>query len=195
MKAVSDRALLSLLLYHGLRREELSALTVHNVHLRRGVPHLRVHGKGDKVWNVPLHPGTQGLLADYLEASGHALDKSGPLFRPSRNSRTGELDRTLSGDGIYKLLRSYAKKLGVTIGVHALRATAATNDERARARGGHLQGAGVARPREHCDHWPLRPPQEETGRLPDIQSQLLARVSSKERFSRFSKIGQEIRAH
>jgi site-specific recombinase XerD len=127
LKARRDRALLSLLLYHGLRREELSKLTVHDIHLRRGVPHLRVHGKGSKVRNIPLHPGTQGLLADYLETSGHAHEKSGALFRPLRNHRTGELDRPLSGDGIYKLVRAYAKKLGVTIGAHALRATAATN--------------------------------------------------------------------
>lgn len=127
LKARRDRALLSLLLYHGLRREELSRLTVHDVHLRRGVPHLRVHGKGDKMRNIPLHPATQDLLADYMEASGHVLEKSGPLFRPIRNNRTGELDRTLSGDGIYKLVRGYAKKVGVAIGVHALRATAATN--------------------------------------------------------------------
>jgi integrase/recombinase XerD len=127
LKARRDRALLSLLLYHGLRREELSRLTVQDVHLRRGVPHLRVHGKGSKVRNIPLHPATQGLLADYLEASGHAHEKSAPLFRPLRNHRTGELDRTLSGDGIYKLVRGYTKKLGMAIGVHALRATAATN--------------------------------------------------------------------
>lgn len=127
LKALRDRALLSLLLYHGLRREELSRLTVQDVHPRRGVPHLRVHGKGAKVRNIPLHPATQGLLVDYLQASGHAQDKSAPLFRPLRNNRTGELDRTLSGDGIYKLVRAYAKKLGMTIGVHALRATAATN--------------------------------------------------------------------
>lgn len=127
LKARRDRALLSLLLYHGLRREELSKLTVHDVHLRRGVPHLKVHGKGSKVRHIPLHPGTQELLTDYLEASGHALEKSGPLFRPIRNNRTGGLDRTLTGDGIYKLVRGYAKKLGVEIGVHSLRATAATN--------------------------------------------------------------------
>jgi integrase/recombinase XerD len=126
LKARRDRALLSLLLYHGLRREELSRLTVQDVHLRRGVPHLRVHGKGSKVRNIPLHPATQGLLADYLEASGHAQEKSAPLFRPLRNRR-GTLDRALSGDGLYKLVRAYAKKLGVTIGVHSLRATAATN--------------------------------------------------------------------
>jgi integrase/recombinase XerD len=127
LKAKRDRALLSLLLYHGLRRDELSRLAVQDVHARRGVPHLRVHGKGGKVRNIPLHPGTQELLSDYLEVSGHAHDKSGALFRPIRNNRTGELDRMLSGDGIYKLVRSYAKKLGVEIGVHALRATAATN--------------------------------------------------------------------
>ncbi len=127
LKARRDRALLSLLLHHGLRREELSRLSVNDVHQRRGVPHLCVHGKGSKMRNIPLHPATQGLLADYLEASSHQLDKSGPLFRPIRNNRTGELERTLSGDGIYKLVRSYAKKLGVAIGAHALRATAATN--------------------------------------------------------------------
>ena len=127
LKPKRDRALLSLLLYHGLRREELSRLTVQDIHPRRGVPHLRVHGKGGKVRHIPLHPGTQELLSEYLEASGHARDKSAALFRPIRNNRTGALDRMLSGDGIYKLVRGYAKKLGVMIGVHALRATAATN--------------------------------------------------------------------
>jgi integrase/recombinase XerD len=127
LKSKRDRALLSLLLYHGLRREELSRLTVQDIHSRRGVPHLRIQGKGGKMRHIPLHPGTQELLTDYIEASGHAHEKSGALFRPIRNNRTGEVDRMLSGDGIYKLVRGYAKKLGVAIGVHALRATAATN--------------------------------------------------------------------
>jgi len=127
LKSRRDRALLSLLLYHGLRREELSKLTVQDIHSRRGVPHLCAHGKGGKVRNIPLHPGTRELLADYLEASSHAHDKAGPLFRPIRNNRTGELDRRLSGDGIYKLVRGYAKQLGIAIGAHTLRATAATN--------------------------------------------------------------------
>jgi len=33
----------------------------------------------------------------------------------------------LSGDGIHKLMRGYARKLGATIGAHSLRTTAATN--------------------------------------------------------------------
>src|SRR5487761_191617 len=78
LKSRRDRALLSLLLYHGLRREELSRLAVQDIHARRGVPHLRVHGKGGKVRHIPLHPGTQELLVDYLEACGHVHEKSGP---------------------------------------------------------------------------------------------------------------------
>lgn len=43
-KGQRDRAMLAVLLYHGLRREELCLLTVRDIHDRRGVPHLRVHG-------------------------------------------------------------------------------------------------------------------------------------------------------
>ena len=50
-----DRAILSTLLYHGLRRAELRALMVGDVHPRRGVIHFRVHGKGGKLRYLPLH--------------------------------------------------------------------------------------------------------------------------------------------
>ena len=53
LKSCRDRALLSLLLYHGLRREELSLLTVQDIHPGRGVPHLRVHGKGGMMRHIP----------------------------------------------------------------------------------------------------------------------------------------------
>ncbi|MGH6678110.1 MAG: tyrosine-type recombinase/integrase [Bradyrhizobium sp.] len=44
-----DRAILSTLLFHALRREELCKLTVRDFrHTRKGVPHLRVSGKGGK---------------------------------------------------------------------------------------------------------------------------------------------------
>jgi len=122
-----DRALLSVLFHHGLRREEVCSLTVSSLHQRRGVPHLRVHGKGGKVRHIPLHPGSQELLLDYLEASGHAHDKEGPLFRPIRNNRTGTIDRPLSPDGVYKIMRGYSTKLGIPSSPHVARATAATN--------------------------------------------------------------------
>lgn len=128
LKSLRDRAILSTLLFHALRREELSKLKVKDFrHARKGVPHLRVSGKGGKTRYVPLHPGTHGLVSDYLAAAGHGDDETGALFRPVRNNRTGTLSEAITPDGIYRLVRKYSAKLGFTIGAHALRATAATN--------------------------------------------------------------------
>jgi integrase/recombinase XerD len=128
IKEKRDRAILSTLLYHALRREELCKLRVKDFRQsRRGVPHLNVSGKGEKTRYLPLHPGTNALIHDYLEAAGHGADEDGPLFRPIRNNRTGKLDKALDPDMVYRLVRGYSAELGFEIGAHALRATAATN--------------------------------------------------------------------
>jgi integrase/recombinase XerD len=128
VKSKRDRAILSTLLFHALRREELCKLRVRDFrHARKGVPHLRVSGKGGKTRYVPLHPGTNGLVNDYLDAAGHGTEDNGALFRPIRNNRTGRVEKALDPDMIYKLVRAYSAALGFEIGAHALRATAATN--------------------------------------------------------------------
>jgi len=128
LKSKRDRAILSTLLFHALRRDELCKLTVRDFrHARKGVPHLRVSGKGGKTRYVPLHPGTHALIHEYLEGAGHGGDDAGALFRPVRNNRTGKLAQAITPDGIYKLVRAYSAQLGFEIGAHALRATAATN--------------------------------------------------------------------
>src|SRR5271165_182382 len=128
IKSKRDRAILSTLLFHALRREELCKLKVKDFqHARKGVPHLKVSGKGGKTRYLPLHPGTHALIHDYLDAAGHGADENGALFRPIRNNRTGRLEKAITGDGIYRLVRTYSALLGFEIGAHALRATAATN--------------------------------------------------------------------
>ena len=128
VKSKRDRAILSTLLFHALRREELCKLKVRDArHARKGVPHLKVSGKGGKTRYVPLHPSTNALIHDYLEAAGHGTDEVGALFRPVRNNRTGRLERAITADGVYKLVRAYSAGFGFEIGAHALRATAATN--------------------------------------------------------------------
>jgi len=131
LKGKRDRAILSVLLYHALRREELSTLKVKDIHERRGVMHLRVHGKGGKERYLPLHPNAAGLISDYLSANGHDADKEGALFRPIRNNVSGSVDGALTPQSIYAaVVKHYLEKIGVTgerMGPHALRATAATN--------------------------------------------------------------------
>ena len=126
LKGRRDRALLSVLLYHGLRREELCRLKVRDIHARRGVLHLRVHGKGDTTRYLPLHPGTAECVHAYLEAAGHGEMPNAALFQRAR----GGSGAAITPDGVYKVVLAYAAKAGIHIdgfGVHSLRATAATN--------------------------------------------------------------------
>ena len=78
LKGKRDRAILAVLLYHGLRREELCLLKVRDIHDRRGVPHLRIHGKGNKLRYVPLHPGSAERIHAYLEVAGHGQTPERP---------------------------------------------------------------------------------------------------------------------
>ena len=48
-------------------------------------------------------------------------------FGRSATARPAKLDKAITPDGIYKLVRAYSAELGFAIGAHALRATAATN--------------------------------------------------------------------
>jgi len=128
VKEKRDRAILSTLLFHALRREELCKLKVKDFrNMRRGVPHLVVSGKAERTRYLPLHPGTNALIHDYLDAASHSADDNGALFRPIRNNRTGKLDKPLDPDMVYRLVRAYSAELGFEIGAHTLRATAATN--------------------------------------------------------------------
>jgi integrase/recombinase XerD len=122
-----DRAILATLLYHALRREELCKLKIKDFRYeRRGVPHLKVSGKGGKTRYVPLHPAAGGLIHEYLELAGHGADDTGALFRPVSNNTHGS-SKGITADGVYRLVRAYSGQLGFEIGAHSLRATAATN--------------------------------------------------------------------
>jgi site-specific recombinase XerC len=84
------------LLFHALRREGLCKLKVKDFqHALRGVPHFQVEGKGEKTRYLPLHPGTNALIHEYLEATGHGDDEDGALFRPIKNNRTKTLENSL----------------------------------------------------------------------------------------------------
>jgi site-specific recombinase XerD len=128
LKGLRDQALLAVLLYHGLRREEAAQLRVSDIQERRGIKHLQIHGKGGKLRYLPLHPNAAERIYAYLERSGHNQDEvQAPLFMPLRGRQTGA---GMTANGIYVMVGSYAKAAGIEVaglGVHGLRATAATN--------------------------------------------------------------------
>ena len=128
LKGKRDRAILATLLYHALRRDELCRLKIKDFKQeRRGVPHMKISGKGGKTRYLPLHPAASGLIHDYLDAAGHDLEDMGALFRSASNNRDKQSQKPITPNGIYKLVQKYSEKLGFKIGAHSLRATAATN--------------------------------------------------------------------
>ena len=132
LKGKRDRAILSVLLYHALRREELTKLRIKDFSQeRRGVPHLRVQGKGGKLRYLPAHPHSLRLVAEYLAASGHGQEADGPLFRRVRLPKVGSPATALTPGGVYsEVVVRYMAQVGITgdnMGPHALRATAATS--------------------------------------------------------------------
>lgn len=131
IKGKRDRAILSVFLYHGIRCEELVGLKVKDLHQRRGVPYLQIHGKGGKVRYIPAHTQATDRITDYLEAAGHKEDHEGPMFRPVKNPRLGKTDKSLNPYAVYaRIVKKYAQEVGFDAPgfcTHALRATAATN--------------------------------------------------------------------
>jgi site-specific recombinase XerD len=124
LKGQRDRALLAVLLYHGLRRAELCALRVQDILARCGVLHLRVRGKGGKLRYLVLHPAAAERLSDYLKISGRGGTPDAPLFQALRAAGA-----PLTPDGVYKIVRACAAQAGLAVpglGVHGLRPTAAT---------------------------------------------------------------------
>ena len=127
LKGVRDRAILAVLLYHGLRREEAAQLMTADLQDRRGIKHLQVRGKGGKTRYLPLHPVAAERIHEYLERDNKREPGNGPLFRSMRGRTTGG---AVTGNGIYKVVAQWAHAAGIKVeglGVHGLRATAATN--------------------------------------------------------------------
>ena len=132
LKGERDRAILSVLPYHALRREALTKLLVKDFNRkRRGVPHLRVQGKGGKLRYLPAHARSLRLVAEYLTASGHGGEADAPLSRRVRAPKAGSLSTALTPGGVCsEIVLHYMKRIGITgenMGPHALRATAATS--------------------------------------------------------------------
>jgi integrase/recombinase XerD len=82
-----DRAILSVGLQVGLRRFEIAALKVGDLHQNRGYDSLRVSRKGERCDALIITPRTAARLQAYLECAGHSADVGGPLFRPLKHNR------------------------------------------------------------------------------------------------------------
>ncbi len=124
--SLRDRAILSVGLQAGLRRAEIAALRVGDLHVNRGFDSLRVVRKGAKKDAMAINPQTAHRIRAYLAATDFGDDFGGPLFRPLRhNGKQRSLRRHLAPDTIDRIVKKYARTLGLKRGysAHSMRAT------------------------------------------------------------------------
>ncbi len=134
LAGLRDRAILSVGLEVGLRRAQIAALTVGDLNQNQGYDSLRIKGQGIKgqgeiFLTLTINAQTAARLRSYLEASGHAGDIDGPLFRPLRhNGKRREERRRMDPDAIDRVVRKFAAALGLErrYSAHSMRATFAT---------------------------------------------------------------------
>lgn len=127
-------AVLSTLLYCGLRRAELCALRTTHLSTERGVRVARVRGKGNRERLIVLPPPVWKALTHYARVLGLDLARDQPLFQgvrsPSGPTRApGEIRAPLDPSAVFYIVRRYARQAGITrpISPHSCRATAISN--------------------------------------------------------------------
>lgn len=126
LAGLRDRAILSVGLQVGLRRAEIAALKVGDLHQNRGFDSLRVTRKGGRRDALAINPQTAARLRAYLEMAGHGDDMEGPLFRPlHHNGKASLARRAMHPDAIDRVVRRFASAIGLPRGysAHSMRAT------------------------------------------------------------------------
>lgn len=138
---------------------------------RRGIKHLRIHGKGGELRFLPLHPVAAERIYIYLEASGHnQQDIKAPLFLPlrGRNERRGQRRWPLCGSGP---LRQGCRNRGG--GTGRARAARYGSNQCPGARGGYRQGPSLAGPCQYQHDADLRSPAEPARGFTHVQGEVL----------------------
>ena len=126
LAGLRDQAILSIGLQVGLRRAEIAALTVGDLHQKRGYDALRLTRKGGRCDALAIHPQAAARVRAYLKRAGHSGEHAAPLFRPLRgNAKAHDPARRMDPDAIDRVLRKYAKAIGLGRGysAHSMRAT------------------------------------------------------------------------
>ena len=121
-----DRAILSVGLQVGLRRAEIAALTVGDLHQNRGFDALRLTRKGGRRDALAINPQAAARIRAYLDQAGHGKDREGPLFRPLRgNAKAHDPAGRMDPDVIDRTVRKYVAAIGLARGysAHSMRAT------------------------------------------------------------------------
>jgi len=126
--ALRDRALIAVMVYPFARISAVLAMKVDDYYANGKKWRVRLHEKGGKFHEVPVHHKAEVYLDAYIEAAGLQFDKKGPLFRSSRG-RSGKLTKNaLRRENALPMVKRRAMAAGLTSRLcnHSFRATGIT---------------------------------------------------------------------
>ena len=110
-EGIRDKAIMELLYSSGVRVSELTGLELTDVNLEERV--VRCYGKGSKERLVPVGEYVIDALSDYLDVRGSFLKNN---FSP--HLFLNRFGRKFTREGIWLMLKNYAKKAGVEKNVY-----------------------------------------------------------------------------
>jgi len=123
-----DRALIAVMTYSFARVSAVLSMQVDDYYANGKKWRLRLHEKGGKFLEVPVHHKAEEYLDAYIHSAKIDGDKRGPLFRAA-NRRTGELKTTpLQRNDAWAMVKRRAAQVGLTHKLcnHSFRATGIT---------------------------------------------------------------------
>jgi integrase/recombinase XerC len=124
-KGIRDYAILCVLYSLALRRSELVNTHLEHLDLHEGTLSILGKGKTQRI-KLTLPEPTKKALSAWLEVRG---SHEGPLFYGI--DKGGRLRGGLTGNGLYHLVKTLGRKVGITTRVHGVRHTAITQAVRA----------------------------------------------------------------
>lgn len=129
-KGRRDRALLSLLVGCGLRRQELAGLRIEDIEQRDGRWCIvDLAGKGNRIRTVPMPSWAKAAVDEWLAVAGF----SAGLVLGAVNKGDRITGQGMSAQSIYEVVEAYGRKLAVSLAPHDVRRTFAKLAHKGRA--------------------------------------------------------------
>jgi site-specific recombinase XerD len=128
LTGLRDRALIGVLIYSFARISAALAMRVEDYFPQGKRWWLRLHEKGGKHHEMPVHHTLEHYLDSYIQAAGISTDKKAPLFQ-SAIGKTGTLSGSpLARENAFHMIQRRAKAAGIQtkISNHTFRATGIT---------------------------------------------------------------------
>ena len=108
-----DRALIGVLIYSFARISAALAMRVEDYYPQGKRWWLRLHEKGGKNHEMPVHHTLEAYLDEYVRAAGIGEDKKGPLFRAALAKNGGLSERPLDRRNALEMIYRRAKAAGI----------------------------------------------------------------------------------